>query len=135
MSVISHRADGIGAGDLRSLALELRSRLTDRPAVITVVGGTADKPAVVVATTEGARHRGLRAGELVRVASEALGGRGGGKDDLAQGGGSNAERARRRCRPSSGRDRLDGRPALESADPSHVQRHAAETAEDVTGRR
>ena len=86
--VISHRADGIGAGDLRSLALELRSRLTDRPAVITVIGGTADKPAVVVATTEGARHRGLRAGELVRVASEALGGRGGGKDDLAQGGGS-----------------------------------------------
>ena len=53
VAVINHRADGIGAGDLRTLALELRSRLSDRPAVITVVGGTADKPAVVVATTEG----------------------------------------------------------------------------------
>ena len=41
-------------------------------------------------TTEGARHRGAKAGELVRIAAEALGGRGGGKDDLAQGGGTNA---------------------------------------------
>ncbi len=91
VTVINHRADGIGAGDLRNLALELRGRLSERPAVITVLGGTADKPAVVVATTEGARRRGLRAGELVRTASEALGGRGGGKDDLAQGGGSALE--------------------------------------------
>ena len=75
--------------DLRSLALEVRSRVTDRPAVV-CVGGTPDKPAVVIATTEGARHRGLSAGELVRVATAALGGRGGGKDDLAQGGGTNA---------------------------------------------
>ncbi len=131
VSVISHRADGIGAGDLRSLALELRNRLTDRPAVITVVGGTADKPAVVVATTEGARHRGLRAGELVRVASEALGGRGGGKDDLAQGGGSNAE-----PEPAA-LQAVERRPSArrppKSADPSHVQRHAAETAEDRDG--
>ena len=98
VTVINHRADGIGAGDLRNLALELRGRLSERPAVITVLGGTADKPAVVVATTEGARRRGLRAGELVRTASEALGGRGGGKDDLAQGGGSALE-------PGGGRPR------------------------------
>jgi len=33
--------------------------------------------------------RGLSAGELVKIATAALGGRGGGKDDLAQGGGTN----------------------------------------------
>jgi alanyl-tRNA synthetase len=88
VSVIGHRVDGIGGAELRTLALELRSRLADRPAVIAVLGGTTDKPAIVVATTEGARSRGLKAGDLVRAASAALGGRGGGKDDLAQGGGS-----------------------------------------------
>jgi alanyl-tRNA synthetase len=93
VSLISHRADGIGAGDLRSLALELRNRVADRPAVVAVVGGTSDKPAVVVATTAGARNRGISAGELVRPASEALGGRGGGREDLAQGGGSNGAQA------------------------------------------
>ncbi len=93
VTLLGHRADGIGGGDLRTLATELRNRLSDRPAVIGVLGGTPDKPAVVVATTGGARDLGLRAGELVRVASGTLGGRGGGKDDLAQGGGSDGSRA------------------------------------------
>jgi alanyl-tRNA synthetase len=61
--------------------------------VIAVVGGPPDKPAVVIVTTQGARDRGLKAGELVRTASETLGGRGGGKDDIAQGGGTDSTRA------------------------------------------
>ncbi len=88
---IGHRADGVEGGDLRTSALEVRNRVQDRAAVVAVVGGTAEKPAVVVVTTEGARDRGLRAGDLVRTASEVLGGRGGGKDDIAQGGGTDAQ--------------------------------------------
>jgi alanyl-tRNA synthetase len=85
---IGHRADGVTGNDLRTLATEIRGRVSTQPAVVCVVGGTPEKPAVVIATTEGARHRGLSAGELVRTASETLGGRGGGKDDIAQGGGT-----------------------------------------------
>lgn len=55
-----------------------------------VVGVPKDRPVVVVAVTEGARERGLKAGALVGLAAKALGGGGGGKDDLAQGGGANA---------------------------------------------
>jgi len=69
---------------------EVRNRVAGTAAVVAIVGGTSDKPSVVIATTEGARHRGVKAGELVKIAAEALGGRGGGKDDLAQGGGTNA---------------------------------------------
>ncbi|GAA2105297.1 alanine--tRNA ligase [Microlunatus panaciterrae] len=87
---IGHHAEGVGGGDLRTLALEIRSRVAQQPSVICVIGGTQEKPSVVVATTEGARYRGLNAGELVRIASETLGGRGGGNDDLAQGGGNDA---------------------------------------------
>jgi alanyl-tRNA synthetase len=87
---VGHRAEGVGGNDLRTLALEIRSRLQDQPAVVCVVGGGPDKPSVVVVTTEGARDRGLSAGDLVRTASETLGGRGGGKADIAQGGGTDA---------------------------------------------
>jgi alanyl-tRNA synthetase len=89
---VAHQAEGVTGGDLRTLALEVRNRLQDRAAVVAVVGGTADKPAVVVVTTPAARDRGLRAGDLVRTASETLGGRGGGKDDIAQGGGTDGSR-------------------------------------------
>jgi alanyl-tRNA synthetase len=90
---IAHRADGVSGNDLRTLALEIRNRVQDIPSVVAVVGGTVDKPSVVIVTTQGARDRGLNAGDLVRVASETLGGRGGGKDDIAQGGGTDGARA------------------------------------------
>ena len=89
---IAHHADGVSGGDLRTLALEVRNRVQDRPSVVAVVGGPPDKPGVVIVTTQGARDRGLKAGDLVRAASETLGGRGGGKDDIAQGGGTDASK-------------------------------------------
>ncbi len=94
---IAHRADGVAGNDLRSLALEIRNRVADRPSVIAVIGGTAEKPSVVIVTTQGARDLKLNAGELVQVASETLGGRGGGKDDIAQGGGTDGKPGRRRA--------------------------------------
>ncbi|GAA4129457.1 alanine--tRNA ligase [Actinomadura keratinilytica] len=91
VAFVGHRApDGTVADDLRKLAVDVRGRLAARPAVVMVAGVPKDRPVVVVAVTEGARERGLKAGALVGVAAKALGGGGGGKDDLAQGGGSNA---------------------------------------------
>jgi len=89
VAFVAHRApDGTGADDLRKLAVDVRGRLSAGPAVVVVAGVPKDRPVVVIATTEGARERGLKAGALVGVAAKALGGGGGGKDDLAQGGGS-----------------------------------------------
>ncbi|HLL61584.1 MAG TPA: alanine--tRNA ligase [Propionibacteriaceae bacterium] len=93
VAYIAHQADGVAGNELRNLALEVRNRVADTPAVVAVVGGTPEKPSVVVVTTEAARNRGLKAGDLVRGASETLGGRGGGKDDIAQGGGTDGSRA------------------------------------------
>ncbi len=78
--------------DLRSLALEVRGRLGETPAVVAVGGVAKDRPVVLVATNAAARQAGLRAGELARTAAAVLGGGGGGKDDVAQGGGSDAAR-------------------------------------------
>jgi alanyl-tRNA synthetase len=53
-----------------------------------VVGVPADKPVVVIAVNEAGRSAGLSAGTLVGIAARALGGNGGGKPDVAQGGGA-----------------------------------------------
>ncbi|MEP7092083.1 MAG: DHHA1 domain-containing protein, partial [Nocardioidaceae bacterium] len=89
VAFVGHRVDGAGAGDVRKLALDVRGRLPQgRPGVVAVVGSSNGRPAVVVAVNDDARSRGLSANDLVKVAARRLGGSGGGKDDVAQGGGA-----------------------------------------------
>jgi alanyl-tRNA synthetase len=89
VAFVAHRVpDGTSADGIRTLALDVRGRLADRPAVVLVAGVPADRPAVVAAVNERARERGLAAGALVKKAAAQLGGGGGGRDDVAQGGGA-----------------------------------------------
>ncbi len=84
--------DGTTADDLRRLVLDVRGRISGgRPAVVALFTTVNGKPLTVTATNEAARERGLKAGELVRTAAKTLGGGGGGKPDVAQGGGQNPE--------------------------------------------
>ena len=93
VNVVAHRADGAGGGDVRTLALDVRSRLPQgEPGVVVVIGAVDGKVAVVAALNDEARARGLSANELVRAVGPLVGGKGGGKDDLAQGGGTDASR-------------------------------------------
>ncbi|MGQ4493863.1 alanine--tRNA ligase [Dermabacteraceae bacterium P13095] len=87
--LLAHDAGSdVAAGDLRTLAMDLRTRLgDDSPAVVAVAGESNGKAALVIATNESARNAGLKAGKLLAQAAQAMNGRGGGKDDLAQGGG------------------------------------------------
>ncbi|MBB3665743.1 MULTISPECIES: alanine--tRNA ligase [Prauserella salsuginis group] len=81
---------GIDAAGVRALAGEVRNRLGSRPGVVALFAPSEDgKVSFVVATTAAARDKGLAAGKLVPSFAEAVGGRGGGKPDMAQGGGSN----------------------------------------------
>ncbi len=89
-AVVTHNAGAASADELRTLVLDIRSRLGTRAAVVAAAGVAKDRPVVVVATTEAARAQKIRAGGLVRVAAQILGGGGGGRDDVAQGGGTDA---------------------------------------------
>ncbi|MCH1867396.1 alanine--tRNA ligase [Nocardioides sp. CFH 31398] len=94
VKVVAHRADGLGGGDVRQLALDVRGRLpADEPGVVVVLGVDGGKVAFVAATNDAARALGADAGALVRAVGEVVGGRGGGKPDVAQGGGSDVSRA------------------------------------------
>ncbi|QEU11970.1 alanine--tRNA ligase [Dermabacter vaginalis] len=87
--VLVHDAgEGVAAGDLRTLATDLRARLGEAEASVVALAGESDgRAALVVATNAAAREAGLKAGTLLRDAAAVMNGRGGGKDDLAQGGG------------------------------------------------
>jgi len=93
VKVVAHRADGAAGGDVRQLALDVRGRLPGgEPGVVVVVGVADGKVAVVAAVNDEARARGLSANALVRAVGPLVGGKGGGKDDVAQGGGTDASR-------------------------------------------
>ncbi|MDA3021732.1 MAG: alanine--tRNA ligase [Actinomycetota bacterium] len=82
--------DGTSAAELRELAIKGRSR--NRPETPVVLVGSAiadDKVSMVAAVNARAIELGLTANWLLNIALAGVGGRGGGKDDLAQGGGPN----------------------------------------------
>ncbi|MFT4260120.1 alanine--tRNA ligase [Microbacterium sp.] len=78
------------ADDVRDIVLGVRERLGSAAAVVALGGVVDGRAVVVVATTEGARSAGAKAGVLAKRAAGVLGGGGGGRDDVAQGGGTDA---------------------------------------------
>ena len=89
--ISSVMANGVSGDDLRKIAIDLRSR--DEKSVVALISANDGKPVLVVATSEGARASGVKAGALVKIGSTVLGGGGGGKDDFAQGGGTDASKS------------------------------------------
>jgi alanyl-tRNA synthetase len=71
---------------LPDLADRIKNRLGD-PSVV-VLGAPGDgRASLLVAATPGAVERGVKAGAVVKVAAQAVGGGGGGRDTMAQAGG------------------------------------------------
>lgn len=96
ITLLAHNLGAVSsADDLRSAAQDLRDRLAkagNQNIVVAMIGTTNNRPLVVVAVNADAQTRGLKAGTLVKAASQVLGGGGGGKPDLAQGGGQDSSK-------------------------------------------
>ena len=76
------------AADLRDLVMKARSRVeSGRPGVVVGAAVAEGKVAMMVAVNDDAQRRGLSAKAILAGALPAIDGRGGGKDDVAQGGG------------------------------------------------
>ena len=86
--VAQRMAAGMTATDLRSLVGDIRARLGAEPAVVVLIAESEGSVPFVVATNQAAQDVGLRANDLVSPLAAAVGGRGGGKADLAQGSGT-----------------------------------------------
>jgi alanyl-tRNA synthetase len=80
-------SESLGADDIRVLATSVLSGLGDAPAAV-VLGSVAEgRGTIVVAANPAGVTAGVHAGNLVKTASTIMGGGGGGKPGLAQGGG------------------------------------------------
>ncbi|GAA4216572.1 alanine--tRNA ligase [Actinocatenispora rupis] len=83
--VTTEAPSSASTNDVRTLVQEIRGRLSaGRAGVVAVSARSNGKASLVVAVNAEARKAGLSAKDLVKA---ALSGRGGGNDDLAQGGG------------------------------------------------
>ncbi|WP_373044656.1 alanine--tRNA ligase [Vulgatibacter sp.] len=82
--VLATRAEG-DARDLRDLADKLRDKIGSG---LIALGGEADGKAVLLVTvTPDVVAKGIKAGDIIKQIATEVGGRGGGKPDLAQAGG------------------------------------------------
>lgn len=80
---------GTSGADLRQIVVDARGALpSERASVVVGLAESDGKVAAVAAVNDAAQAAGHSAQVLLRAALEHVGGRGGGKDDLAQGGGS-----------------------------------------------
>ena len=90
--VVANFGAGVDPEGLRELATSIANDLESEAAVVAAYSLVDGKIALLVASTAKARQAGLSSGSLVKIASEILGGGGGGKDNLAQGGGPDASK-------------------------------------------
>ncbi|HYJ61587.1 MAG TPA: alanine--tRNA ligase [Actinomycetota bacterium] len=90
VAVVTAEVPGEDPGGLRDLAQKVRDRLQDRAAVVVVGNGDGGKAMLVAASTGAAVGRGLGAPALLAVAAPVIGGGAGGKDILANAGGTHA---------------------------------------------
>ncbi|HEX5018563.1 MAG TPA: alanine--tRNA ligase [Actinomycetes bacterium] len=83
--------DGLDPGALRELALMTRNKAGQaNPAVVLALSASGDKVAAVAAVNDTGQSTGIAARDILAAALPAIGGRGGGKADVAQGGGTDA---------------------------------------------
>ena len=81
--------EGTPTADLRNLVTELRGQTSDSQAAVVIGFATEpDKVSVVIAANAAAISAGHSAGALLQRIAPVIGGKGGGKPDMAQGGGT-----------------------------------------------
>jgi alanyl-tRNA synthetase len=90
VKVLATVVDGADAGALRTAVDGLKDRL--KAAIIVLASTSADGKVTLVAGVTAAETSRLKAGELVGHVAAQVGGRGGGRADFAQAGGTDASR-------------------------------------------
>jgi alanyl-tRNA synthetase len=85
VKVVSARVEGLDAKSLRDAVDQLKGRLGD---AVIVLASAQDGRASLVAGVQGSALGLVKAGELLAHVASQIGGKGGGRPDMAQGGGT-----------------------------------------------
>ncbi len=90
ISVVCGRADGLSGNDLRNLGDNIKDKIGTG---IAVLASVADgKIAFLATATKDAVAKGVHAGMVIKEITKLAGGSGGGKPDMAQGGGKDIDK-------------------------------------------
>jgi alanyl-tRNA synthetase len=87
IKVVSARIEGADVKTLREMLDNLKSRLSD---CAVVLAGTQDGKASLIAGVHGLALKKIKAGEMLSAVASQIGGKGGGRPDMAQGGGDDS---------------------------------------------
>jgi alanyl-tRNA synthetase len=87
IKVLASRLDGLDGKALLAMVDQLKNKLGS---AVILLGGVQDDKVVLVAGVTQDLTAKLKAGDLMRQAAAAVGGKGGGRPDMAQGGGVDA---------------------------------------------
>jgi alanyl-tRNA synthetase len=90
-TVVTRRVQGVDRAQMRAIAETVRNKLA-QPAVVVLGTNTADDTGVsIVATVSKNDAAKVHAGKLVNMVAEKVGGRGGGRADMAEAGGKDTK--------------------------------------------
>ncbi len=90
VAVACGQVDGLSAGDLRTLGDSLKEKMGCSIAVL--ASGSEEKIAFLATATKDAVAKGIHAGKIIKEITAIAGGSGGGKPDMAQGGGKDKDK-------------------------------------------
>ncbi|MCW8887560.1 MAG: DHHA1 domain-containing protein, partial [Gammaproteobacteria bacterium] len=88
IKVLAAKLEGVEAKALRDTIDQLKNKLHNAAIILAVVNG--DKIALAAGVTKDETDK-VKAGDLLKMVAEQVGGKGGGRPDMAQGGGSEPE--------------------------------------------
>ncbi len=90
VDVVTSQVDGLAVNDLRTLCDSIRDKMDTGVAVL--ASNNDDKLMFIAMATKNALAKGVHAGNIIREITKIAGGSGGGKPDMAQGGGKDASK-------------------------------------------
>ncbi len=90
VNLLTAQLDGMGTDELKKIADRVK---TEVPASVAVMGANTDgKITFIAMASKDAVAKGVHCGNIIKEITAAAGGRGGGKPDMAQGGGKDADK-------------------------------------------
>lgn len=85
VNLLTAQVDGVTAGEMKTMADTAKNNMTD--GVIVLASNTDGKITFVAMAMKEAVAKGVHCGKIIKAVTEVCGGKGGGKPDMAQGGG------------------------------------------------
>lgn len=90
VEVVAGQVDGLAVNDLRTLCDSIRDKMDT--GVVVLASNNEDKLMFIAMATKNALSKGVHAGNIIKEITKIAGGSGGGKPDMAQGGGKDASK-------------------------------------------